>query len=181
MFSIEDFLANKQMSGPKELFSIATSPHPGLHFSAPYLGVSFWIENLEIFAQIPDVSEELEDSRRLLGRFGTSEEEVQLVADFIENEDLEVPLAVFCHHIAIPPDDFPLWSALPHYFWLRPARDALPLVRGIDASLRCTSNLYRELVRVISQDPYDTEGDYFSDQLDFSDIYARFSKSNRKL
>lgn len=156
----------------RKLFALASSPTPGLYFSDPYIGVSLYASQNEVRAEIPDLSEEGNGTSELLGQFSSGEEIIQLVAKFLQREDLELPLAVYCHFKKHSRDDIPLWSSMPYFYWLEPGEGSQHLIRELNEYLLKTSELYSELARAVSQNP-DELGQSFEDSIDFSAIYQR--------
>lgn len=156
----------------EKLFSLATSPTPGLYFSDPYSGLSVFASQDEVMAEIPDLSEGGNDSCELLGGFTDRSEMMRLVAKFIQRESLEVPIAVYCHFTEPLSDNFPMWSSMPHFYWLRPEDGSEELIHELDRYLLASSDLYSDLVSAVAQNP-DLAGATFQDTLDFTDIYGR--------
>ena len=156
----------------EKLFSLATSPIPGLYFSDPYSGVSVLASQDEVMAEIRDLSEGGNDSCELLGSFTDRTEMMRMVAKFLQRESLEIPIAVYCHFTEPLKDNLPMWSSMPHFFWLRPGDGFEELVHDLDRYLLGSSDLYSDLVSAVSQNP-DLAGAIFQDTLDFTNIYDR--------
>ena len=156
----------------EKLFSLATSPIPGLYFSDPYSGVSVFASQDEVMAEIPDVAEGGNDSSEQLGEFTHRSEMIRIVAKFIQRESLEIPIAIYCHFTEPLNDNFPMWSSMSHFYWLRPGDGFEELVHELDRYLLSSSYLYSDLVSAVSLNP-DLAGATFQDTLDFTDIYDR--------
>lgn len=174
---LDNEVAPNNISEAEALFSLASSPTPGLPFTDPYLGLEFFRKGNVAIVKSPDLSEEKPDFFQSLGEFESEPELVKRIAEFVDSEGLEIPLAVFCHHSPIPPDEFPIWSSLPQFFWLSSSPNAMWLVEAIDDYLLRSSALYQALVRAVSENPEDPEAILefsLEDSMDFTSFYLEF-------
>jgi hypothetical protein len=161
----------------EQLFAVATSPTPGLPFSDPYIGITFLRNQAtgQLFAEEPDLSEESEPTMVLIGDYKDQDGQIVLLARYISEHSLELPIAIHYHHSRVRAD-YPEWSNLRHFFWLDVAGEFWRLVDEVDSYLLSTSPLYRGLVHELNIDP---EGDDATTaiigplSLDFSPVYQK--------
>ena len=178
MFSYEEFSKLEASGVLRPVMSLASVPAPGLFFSDPYIGHEISADNHgRLFVVSHDLSEKAEPQIEFLGNFDNDQKLARLVSEFVTLRDLEVPIAVYCHHSPISPDEFPWWSALPYFYWLRTFAGYSEFPALLDTVLMSESELYRELADLLSQDYAQLESPYLVDEVTgFSELYERLKK-----
>ena len=134
----------------QHVFSVATAPFPGGFFTEPQFGLSIVRRGNAIRAIIPDFSGAGDSVQVPLGRLDSTDEAVSAIAQLIEEEDLETPLAVWSFYSTIDSEQDPFLASLDHFFWLRVDSGFEDLLVKVSQMLLDSNAVYQHLAEILS-------------------------------
>lgn len=124
---------------------------------------------------MPDEIEGEAGQVELLGLFDSDLSFAEILSAWIVRRDHEVSLAVQQHFLGNPSTDDDWWHSLPIFFWSETQTEFAETLRSVDQQLLATSELYRELIKIIKLNSLDSRSDYEIDYINgFTHMYKKF-------